>query len=105
VAAVELINVLRPTVAVARYIISAALALHTYPQCQQKLQGGDDEYLELFVQGVRRFYPFFPFVGGRVQEEFDWQGHHFAKGTWLLLDLYGTNHDSRIWKEPERFRS
>ncbi|HEX2949188.1 MAG TPA: cytochrome P450, partial [Armatimonadota bacterium] len=103
-AAVELINLLRPTVAVARYVTFSALAMHQYPACRQRLQVGDEDYLEWFVQGVRRFYPFFPFVGGRVLEEFDWRGMHFAKGTWVILDLYGTNHDPRIWGDPEVFR-
>ncbi len=104
VAAVELINVLRPVVAVARYIVFAALALHEHPECRQELWVGGDDYLEMFVQEVRRFYPFFPFVGGRVSNEFDWRGRHFAEGAWVLLDLFGTNHDARIWEEPEAFR-
>lgn len=104
VAAVELINILRPVVAVARFVTFAALALHEHPECRQQLQAGDDDYPELFVQEVRRFYPFFPFVGGRVRNEFDWRGRHFARGTWVLLDLHGTNHDPRVWEDPETFR-
>src|SRR5512144_1074598 len=34
----------------------------------------------------------------------DWRDHHFPKGTWVLLDLYGTNHDPRSWEEPHSFR-
>ena len=34
IAAVELINVVRPTVAVAWYIMFAAMALHQYPECR-----------------------------------------------------------------------
>lgn len=56
----ELINVLRPVVAVGRYVIFAALALHEHPECLRKLRTGDDDYLELFVQEVRRFYPSSP---------------------------------------------
>lgn len=109
VAAVELINLLRPTVAVARYITFAALALHEHPECREKLVSGEEDYTELFVQEVRRFYPFFPAVGGYVKQEFDWRGYHFAPGTWVLLDIYGTNRDPRIWEaadtfKPERFR-
>ena len=104
VAAVELINVLRPVVAVARYVTFAALALHEHPECRRELRDGDDDHLELFVQEVRRFYPFFPLVGGRVLREFDWRRRHFAKGAWVLLDLHGTNHDPRIWGDPEAFR-
>jgi fatty-acid peroxygenase len=63
VATVELLNVLRPTVAVAWYVTFVALALHEHPGCREKLRAGEDHYDELFVQEVRRFYPFFPFVG------------------------------------------
>jgi len=103
VAAVELINALRPTVAVARFVTFAALALHEHPMCVQKIQA-DEDYLEMFVQEVRRFYPFFPFVGGRIRNAFDWRGRRYARGTWVLLDLYGTNHDARAWGDPEKFR-
>lgn len=105
VAAVELINVLRPTVAIAWYITFAALALHHYPECLSRLrEEEDDEYLQAFVQEVRRFYPFIPAVGGRVREEFEWRGLPFQRGAWVLLDLYGTNHDARTWQDPEAFR-
>lgn len=104
VATVELLNVLRPTVAVARFVTFIALALYEHPQYRQRLQAGNDEELEWFVQEVRRFYPFFPLVGGRVQREFEWRGYHFTRGTWVLLDLYGTNHDSRSWDDPHTFR-
>jgi fatty-acid peroxygenase len=102
-AAVELINILRPTVAVARYVTFAAHALEVYPEWKSRLQAGGDELIEAFVQEVRRYYPFFPMVGGRTMEEFEWRGHPFNKGSWVLLDLYGTNHDARLWTNPERF--
>ncbi len=102
-AGVELLNLLRPTVAVARFVTCAALALHHYPEWRQRLQENEDD-LECFVQEVRRFYPFFPLVGGRVRQAFDWRGHHFTPGTWVLLDLYGTNHDARIWDDPHTFQ-
>ena len=104
VAAVELINVLRPVVAVARFVTFATLALYEHPECRQALRAGGDDYIGLFVQEVRRFYPFFPFVGGRVLDDFEWRGRRFAKGMWVLLDLYGTNHDTRVWHEPGVFR-
>ncbi|MEW6613269.1 MAG: cytochrome P450 [Pseudomonadota bacterium] len=102
VAAVELINVLRPTVAVAWYTTFAALALHQHPECRRELD--TDGYLELFVQEVRRFYPFFPVVAARVRHDFEWRGYPFPKGVRVLLDLYGTNHDPRQWDHPEQFR-
>jgi fatty-acid peroxygenase len=104
VAAVELINVLRPTVAIAWFVTLAALALHHHPKERDRLQAGDEEYLELFVQEVRRFYPFFPPVMARVRTPFEWRGYRFPKGRRVLLDLYGTNHDRRLWQVPEEFR-
>ena len=102
-AAVELINIIRPTVAIARYVVFAALALHEHPECREKLQADDEQYCEWFVQEVRRFYPFFPFAAAIVRQDFDWQEYHFERGTKVLLDLYGTNHDSRIWSNPDTF--
>ena len=102
-AAVEIINVLRPTVAIARYVVFAALALHQHSECRQKLQTGDEQYYEWFVQEVRRFYPFFPFAAARVKQDFAWHGYHFPQGTRVLLDLYGTNRDRRLWDNPDEF--
>ncbi len=102
-ATVELINVLRPTLAVARFIVFAALALQEHPLWSARLRFGDAGELERFVQEVRRFYPFFPAVGGRSLLAFEWRGHRFARDTWVLLDLYGTNHDPRTWNDPDVF--
>jgi fatty-acid peroxygenase len=33
----------------------------------------------------------------------DWQGYRIPKGALVLLDLYGTNHDPRLWPLPYRF--
>lgn len=102
-AGVEVINLLRPTVAVARYVTFSALAMHEYPAVRQWLLDGAPERLRWFTQEVRRFYPFFPVVSGIALEPFEWRDHHFDRGTWMMLDLYGTNHDPRLWASPERF--
>ncbi|WP_142850052.1 cytochrome P450 [Telmatospirillum sp. J64-1] len=103
-AAVELLNLLRPTVAVARFVVFAALALHDHPGWRTRLAEGDEQDLEHFVQEVRRFYPFFPFIAGRAREAFDWRGYHFVKDRWVILDIYGTHHDPRVWSEPDLFQ-
>ncbi|WFE46890.1 cytochrome P450 [Verrucosispora sp. WMMD1129] len=103
VAAVELLNVLRPTVAVARFVVFAALALHDHPAWRQRVRH-DEEAAGQFVQEVRRYYPFFPVTAARVRRDFDWQGYHFPQGRRVLLDLYGTDHHPEVWPEPERFR-
>lgn len=103
-AAVELLNILRPTVAVGRFIVFAALALHQHPVCRHALIGEEsDTYRPWFVEEVRRFYPFFPSVMARVKEDFEWKGVAFPKGRRVVLDLYGTNHDGRAWTNPDEF--
>lgn len=104
VAAVELINVIRPIVAVSRFIVFAAHALHENPEEAERLRmHGEETDLRAFAQEVRRFYPFFPAIGGRVIEPFNWRGHRFDSGDWVILDLYGTDHDPEIWPDAERF--
>jgi fatty-acid peroxygenase len=104
-AAIELLNILHPIVSVARFITFAALALFEHPDERRRLVEEGDEALSMFAEEVRRFYPFLPAVGGRVQEPFEWRGHRFTKGTRVLLDVYGTNHDPHIWGDPDRFRA
>lgn len=104
VAAVEVINILRPIVAISVYINFSALAVHHYPEEREKLKSGDGKLAQMFVQEVRRFYPFFPFAAAEVKEEFIWNDYTFEEGTLTLLDLYGTNHDPAIWEKPEIFQ-
>lgn len=101
--AVEVINLIRPTVAVARYITFAALALHEHREYRRRLKKVTDERLHHFVQEVRRYYPFFPFVAAKVKKPFEWQGYSFPKGRKVLLDLYATNHDENTWADPGTF--
>jgi fatty-acid peroxygenase len=103
IAAVELLNVLRPTVAVMRYITFAALALHEHPGWRERLRENREGDAERFAQEVRRFYPFFPLISGRATESFEWRGHRFLPGDWAMLDIYGTNRDPRAWERPTVF--
>lgn len=99
--AVEIINVLRPTLAVARYMVFIAHALHRWPATRPDVNDKDARHR--FVQEVRRYYPFFPVAAARLRHDVQWQGHTLPGGTRLLLDLYGTNHDPAIWAAPETF--
>ncbi len=103
IAAIELLNILRPTAAIARFGVFAALALHRHPEARQKL-AEDDAYLEAFVQEVRRLSPFFPAVTGIARTGFTWRDHNFHEGDRFILDLYGTNRDPRIWPDADSFR-
>jgi fatty-acid peroxygenase len=102
IAAIELLNLLRPTVAVAEFLIYAALAL-TVRRGERERLLAEPDYGAAFANEVRRRAPFFPVIAGRAAGPQEWQGQAFPDRAWVMLDLYGTNHDPRIWALPERF--
>src|SRR5690625_5205304 len=103
-AAVEIINLLRPIVAISIFINFLMLAVHHYPEEAEKLKFGDEHYKARFVQEVRRFYPFFPVIAARVKEDFIWKHYKFKEGTLMILAMYGTNHDPTLWENPDLFK-
>lgn len=103
IASVEVLNLLRPTVAISVYIALLALALEDFPEEREKLKSADDAYYKMFVQETRRYYPFFPVVPAIVKKDFLWGGHDFKEGTLVLLDLYGNNHHPDLWENPDAF--
>ncbi|MEU9160464.1 cytochrome P450 [Streptomyces sp. NPDC048424] len=103
-AAVELLNIIRPTVAIAWFATFAAHALHRWPQHRDLLRADTEgSYAEAFAHEVRRFYPFAPFVAGLAAQDLTWHGEHVPKDALVLLDLYGQNHDPALWEDPYRF--
>lgn len=102
VAAVELLNLLRPIVAVSRYLVFTAHAMHHHPKWRAPV-AADHETAVRFANEVRRRYPFFPVIAGTVQRPFRWRRRDFVPGEWVILDLYATNHDRRLWSERNRF--
>ncbi|KMO93415.1 cytochrome P450 [Streptomyces roseus] len=103
-AAVELLNIIRPTVAIAWFAAFAAHALHRWPAHREPLRKDTgSRYARAFAHEVRRFYPFAPFVGGLAVSDLTWRGENIAKDTLVLLDLYGHDHDPGLWDSPYRF--
>jgi fatty-acid peroxygenase len=103
-ATVDLLSVLRPTVAVSLFLTFAAHALYKFPKSRERLVGGDDLALQSFAQEVRRYYPFFPLTAAVVTEPVEYMGYHLPRGRRVVMSLYGTNHDPKIWDQPEEFR-
>jgi len=104
VAAVELLNVIRPTTAVSWFMAFAAHALIRWPEHRERLAAGDAAFAEAFAHEVRRFYPFAPFIGGRAARSLEWDGERIPENAMVLLDLYGQNHDPELWDDPYAFR-
>lgn len=99
----ELLNILRPIVAVGRYIAFATAILVRRPDWRERLQT-DDTPLHRFCEEVRRISPFFPFTAARVTEGQTFEGVRLSPGDCVIGDLWGTLHDPRLFPEPHDFR-
>ncbi|WP_346619325.1 cytochrome P450 [Blastococcus montanus] len=104
VAAVELLNIIRPTTAVAWFLAFSGHALIRWPGHRDRLASGEPAFAEAWAHEVRRFYPFAPFIGGRAPREVEFDGRRIPENAMVLLDLYGQNHDPVLWEEPYAFR-
>jgi fatty-acid peroxygenase len=104
VAAVELLNIIRPTTAVAWFMAFSGHALIRWPEYRDRLASGDPAFAEAWAHEVRRYYPFAPFIGGRAPQETSYDGERIPKNSVVLLDLYGQNHDAELWPDPYEFR-
>jgi fatty-acid peroxygenase len=103
VAAVELLNVLRPTVAVAWLAVFAVQELARSPEHGSVLAQPDQRAARWhFADEIRRTTPFVPALAGRIGRAVTFEGHPMAPGDTLVLDVPGTNH--RGWEDPWCFR-
>jgi cytochrome P450 len=101
-AAVEVLNVVRPTVAVAWFGTFAALAVDEHPTWRRRLQT-DPAAREAFAHEVRRYYPFVPALAGRTRRPLTWEGHTLQRDTRLVLDVRAINLDPRTFPRPHVF--
>ncbi|MGM0301557.1 cytochrome P450 [Enterococcus sp. AZ048] len=104
VAAVELLNVIRPTVALTVWIALMGHALFSRPDIYQRLRAEFTQLQDSFIQEMRRYYPFFPMLPAFATKDVEIDGYRIPKDSWVVLDLYGTNHDERSMESPEVFR-
>jgi fatty-acid peroxygenase len=103
VAATALLNVVRPTVAVAWFVAFAGKALHEHPEWRERIAAGDEAALDAFAQEVRRLYPFVPVLAARARTAQDVLGVRVPRGGLVVLDVHGTDHDPAHWPDPDRF--
>lgn len=93
-AAVELINVLRPTVAVAWPATMAIADLLVRPDREALVNGPN---LRAYVHECRRLQPFAPVLAGRIRHSTDVRGVEVREGDLIILDVIGTHTDPRTW--------
>lgn len=103
VAAVELLNIIRPTVALTVWMALMGHALFRNNEIYDELKSDFEKLQDPFIQEMRRYYPFFPMLPAIAVDDVEINGYHIPKGTWTILDLYGSNHDARTVDSPEKF--
>ncbi|KAA8607960.1 cytochrome P450 [Salipiger aestuarii] len=103
VAVVEILNLLRPVVAVGRWIAYAARILALEPDWLRALATADTAIAAQFCEEVRRVSPFFPMTGAITTKPLCHEGLDLPRGQWVLADLWGTLHDKNAFPLPEQF--
>lgn len=115
-AGVELQNVLRPTIAVSRFVAFAAKQLHERPDWRERIAAETAERGSLtegplataFAQEIRRTAPFVPMLPAQARADVELDGERVTAGDRVLIDILGTNTDNESWEranefDPERF--
>ena len=103
-AAVELLNVLRPTVAVAWLGAWAALYLDEAPRWRAELRSPTTgTHHVAFGEEVRRCTPFVPVLAGKIRRPVRHEGIALHEGERIVLDVWGTDQASGQWQEPGTF--
>ncbi|OMH29310.1 hypothetical protein BKD30_01065 [Tersicoccus phoenicis] len=110
-AAVELQNVVRPTIAVCRFAAFAALALAEHPELVGRVRAETAErgttvggpLARAVAHEVRRVYPFVPMLPAKARCPLHFGGHRIRRGQRVLIDILGTNNDPAEWDRPDVF--
>lgn len=112
--AMEIMNLTRPCVAVAKFVAFLGHAVYKHPFLVPQVDNsavvkykflldrwkqGDN-----FVNEVRRLYPFVPFLGGLTRTNMKINGMTVPSDATLLLDIRSINLDGSIYKEPMEFK-
>lgn len=110
-AGIELQNSFRPMIAVARFVAFAAKELHDRPEWRARiaaetaergtLVGG--ELATAFAQEIRRTAPFVPMLPAWAETDVELDGEKVARGGRVVLDILGTDTDTREWQRPSAF--
>ena len=79
-------------------------ALFSRDDIYNELKDDFDGLQDSFIQELRRYYPFFPMLPAISLRAVEVDGYTIPEDSWVVLDIYGTDHDSRHIKNPEVFK-
>ena len=103
VAAVEVHNLLRPTVAVSWLVTYSVLALSADSALRERIAADEPGVVEAFAHEVRRLYPFVPLLAAVATRDFTWMGQSVRRGQLVVLDVVGSSRDPAAWPRPDEF--
>jgi fatty-acid peroxygenase len=103
-AAVELLNILRPTVATAWLGAFAGLYLDEAPEWRERLRTETvGTHHVAFAQEVRRSTPFVPVLAAKVTRPTSYDGVELRRGDRVVLDVWGSDQRPGTWRCPHDF--
>lgn len=98
----EVINLVRPLVAVSWLVSGLFEAYDGYPRVREDVLTERVSSMNV-AQEVRRTHPFVPFLATRATRDLSWRDVPIPDGTLIVLDVWGTNHDPQVWRDPGVF--
>lgn len=110
-AGVELQNSFRPMIAVSRFVAFAAKELHDRPEWRERIAAETAQRGSLvggplataFAQEIRRTAPFVPMLPAWAETDVEVDGERVPAGGRVVLDILGTDTDTREWERPSQF--
>lgn len=110
-AGVELQNSFRPMIAVSRFVAFAAKELHDRPEWRERIAAETAQRGSLvggplataFAQEIRRTAPFVPMLPAWAETDVELDGERVPAGGRVVLDILGTDTDTREWERPSQF--
>ncbi len=110
-AGVELQNSFRPMIAVSRFVAFAAKELHDRPEWRERIAAETAQRGSLvggplataFAQETRRTAPFVPMLPAWAETDVELDGERVPAGGRVVLDILGTDTDTREWERPSQF--
>src|SRR5699024_12481961 len=102
-AAAERLYIIRPTVPLTVSVALIGHGVFAENNVYDDLKADFDNLQDSFIQEMRRYYPFFPMLPAIAVDDVEVNGYQIPKGSWVVLDLYGSNHDERTINPPEQF--